>query len=152
MTDASSSDPGDILVLAAGEYQLSVAANSAGIYFSKRIEIRGAKYGIDARGRSTVGKGNGGYTDSGDPLETTIVGKSDVTAVIFIAASNVIIDGITVTSNSVSDVYAFNVLSSSSTIKDIIIRNCVIRHLGSPESENVIYGMLIEGNIAQTLI
>ena len=61
-------DSRDILKLAAGEYQLSVLSdNYSGILLSKSIEIRGAKYGVDARGRSSVGKGNVGYTGTGDP-------------------------------------------------------------------------------------
>ena len=49
------------------------------------------------------------YTGSVDPSETTIVGKSGVSIVIQIAASNVIIDGITVTSNSESWAYGISV-------------------------------------------
>ena len=60
-------DSRDILKLAAGEYQLSTSTDDSGILLAKSIEIRGAKYGVDARGRSSVGKGNVGYTGTGDP-------------------------------------------------------------------------------------
>ena len=65
----------------------------------KAIEIRGAQYGVDARGRSTVGSGDTSYAGANDPAESTIIGTDTGAEVIKITASNVVIDGVTVTSD-----------------------------------------------------
>ena len=69
------------------------------LIIDKAMEIRGAQYGIDARGRSTVGIGDSSYAGANDPSESTIIGSHYADRVIKITASNVVLDGLTVTSS-----------------------------------------------------
>ena len=59
--------------------------------------ILGAKAGIDARGRSTVGLGDVSYTGGVDPDESTTNGFQCET-VFYILSSDVTLDGLSITS------------------------------------------------------
>ena len=61
------------------------------------IKIYGAQYGVDARGRSTVGWGVMFYSGAADPNESTITTTLEI--VIQISTSNVELDGLTITSD-----------------------------------------------------
>ena len=88
-----------------------------------------------------------------DSSESTIVG-ADVNYVIRISTSNVVIDGITVTSSTLKgDLKGIDIFNSgSSPVTNIKIRNCVIRHLGSPESTSYKYMISISGDVQQAVI
>ena len=93
-----------------------------------------------------------------DSSESTIVG-ADVNYVIRISTSNVVIDGITVTSSTLKGfLYGIKIDPTSSSNKfvgsltNVVIRNCVIRHLGSPESTSYKYMISISGDVQQAVI
>ena len=67
---------GDILVLATGDLTVSTSLTNSRVEVDKSIEIRGAQYGVDARGRSTVGIGDLSYAGANDPAESTIIGTA----------------------------------------------------------------------------
>ena len=89
---------GDILNVAAGDSAISTSLSNSRVEIDKAIEIRGAQYGVDARGRSTVGYGDLSYSGANDPAESTVIGCETCEGVIYIVSSNVVIDGFTITS------------------------------------------------------
>lgn len=101
------------------------------------MEIRGARYNEDARKRSDTGLGVFSYTDDPDPLETTIHGGTAQTTIL-ISSSNVVLDGLSITS-SPDDAYDYRhgffidspECSSAPCpgLSDITIKNCVIRNI-----------------------
>ena len=134
---------GDTLELAAGDYKCDGGANaytrdttqySAGLHISKPIVIKGVKAGTDARGRSVIGLGNNAYdnvADGQDAAESNIYNKVARDTTISIQASDVTLDGLTITGDkdknlvNVIDIFA----NTGETFARIKITNCVIRHV-----------------------
>ena len=76
---------------------------SAGLSITKPIVINGVNSGKDARGRSVIGLGNAGFDNNPgdmDVEETNIYNSIARTTTISIQASDVTLDGLTITGNS----------------------------------------------------
>jgi hypothetical protein len=65
-------DPQSIMIFSVGRFNISET-----IVVNKSIILKGAKYNIDARGRSSVGIGLEPHTGL-DPAETTLWGEANV--------------------------------------------------------------------------
>ena len=61
------------------------------------VIIKGVKAGADARGRSVTGLGNAAYTGANDAAESNIFGTDNYETIFFIGASDVTLDGLTIT-------------------------------------------------------
>ena len=74
------SNPGDTLVLPAGKFEV-LSGGNMGLEIKRSITIKGAKVGVDARGRSTTGLhtiayDNGASCANCDAAESTIYPKT----------------------------------------------------------------------------
>ena len=63
------------------------------------MHLRGARSGIDAKGRSQVGVGDDSYAGDADAQETNFIGEEKMAHIVIkIINSDVTIDGLTITS------------------------------------------------------
>ena len=123
---------GSTLTLAKGGFALNDF--SYGLTISVSLTIRGVKHGVDARGRSTTGSNVASYTGAADSEESTITCNCH-TVIYVTAASNVILDGLTITSTYNGGDPHFGIkfyYTSAQSTQSHIVRNTVIRHLGNP--------------------
>ena len=112
----------------------TLTGNTYGLTISVSLTIRGVKHGVDARGRSTTGSNVASYTGAADSEESTITCNCH-TVIYVTAASNVILDGLTITSTYNGGDPHFGIkfyYTSAQSTQSHIVRNTVIRHLGNP--------------------
>jgi len=78
-----------------------------------------------------TGLGNAAYTGSNDPAESTVYGTENYKAIFLIAASDVTLDGLTITVKPTKTVeYAIGIFADTGdTFARVKVTNCVIRHL-----------------------
>ena len=107
------------------------AQKTAGLAITKPLIIKGVKAGADARGRSVTGLGNAAYTGSNDPAESTVYNTGNYIAIFHIGASDVTLDGLTITVKSGKKVeYGIGIIAEpGENIARVKVTNCVIRHL-----------------------
>ena len=96
-----------------------------------------------------TGLGNAAYTGSNDPAESTVYNKGKRTSTIYILASDVTLDGLTITVKY-GKFTQFGIVIAAETkdggddnFKDIKIKNCVIRHLATNDKNNILTGILL---------
>ena len=80
-----------------------------------------------------TGLGNAAYTGANDAAESNIFGTDNYDTIIFIGASDVTLDGLTITVKSGKKVeYGIGIIAEpGENIARVKVTNCVIRHLSS---------------------
>ena len=130
------------------------AQKTAGLAITKPLIIKGVKAGADARDRSVTGLGNAAYTGANDAAESNVFGTDNYATIIFIGASDVTLDGLTINVKSGKKVkYSIGIIAATGQdVARVKVTNCVIRHLSS--SSTALYGILIQssGGITDTEI
>ena len=78
-----------------------------------------------------TGLGNAAYTGANDAAESNVFGTDNYDSIIFIGASDVTLDGLTITVKPTKTVeYAIGIFADTGdTFARVKVTNCVIRHL-----------------------